>query len=163
MIGMFDASTQACKYSEKMHVKCSSKCSILSYAVFGSWRSNTVQDTRKRLRDSVIEAHREEKILVGPPADEVERICPSNGRILGAGVPWNILEFKPLGPVFLERHTRNHDRREILVLHCILRVRYRTAEHRSQRRARPFHMSFAVWNANEAFGMCTIAAAYGAN
>ena len=46
-------------------------------------------DTRKRLRDSVIEAHREEKILVGPPADEVERICPSNGRILGAGVPWS--------------------------------------------------------------------------
>ena len=44
-------------------------------------------ETRKRLRDSVIEAHREEKILVGPPADEVERICPSNGRILGAGVP----------------------------------------------------------------------------
>ncbi|CAL1129333.1 unnamed protein product [Cladocopium goreaui] len=42
-------------------------------------------ETRKRLRDSVIEAHREEKILVGPPADEVERICPSNGRILGAG------------------------------------------------------------------------------
>lgn len=45
--------------------------------------------TRKRLRDSVIEAHREEKILVGPPADEVERICPSNGRILGAGVAWH--------------------------------------------------------------------------
>ena len=45
-------------------------------------------DTRRRLRESVIEAHREEKILVGPPADEVERICPSNGRILGAGAPW---------------------------------------------------------------------------
>ena len=44
-------------------------------------------DTRKRLRESVVEAHREEKILVGPAADEVERICPSNGRVLGAGAP----------------------------------------------------------------------------
>ncbi|CAE7278019.1 unnamed protein product [Symbiodinium microadriaticum] len=42
-------------------------------------------DTRRRLRESVVEAHREEKILVGPAADEVERICPSNGRVLGAG------------------------------------------------------------------------------
>ncbi|CAE7730474.1 unnamed protein product [Symbiodinium sp. CCMP2592] len=42
-------------------------------------------DTRKRLRESVVEAHMEEKILVGPAADEVERICPSNGRVLGAG------------------------------------------------------------------------------
>lgn len=50
--------------------------------------------TRKRLRDSVIEAHREEKILVGPPADEVERICPSNGRILGAGVAWTHLSYR---------------------------------------------------------------------
>lgn len=44
-------------------------------------------DTRRRLRESVVEAHREEKILVGPAADEVERICPSNGRVLGAGAP----------------------------------------------------------------------------
>ena len=43
--------------------------------------------TRRRLRESVVEAHREEKILVGPAADEVERICPSSGRVLGAGAP----------------------------------------------------------------------------
>eukprot|EP00929_Paragymnodinium_shiwhaense_P099608 TRINITY_DN6134_c0_g1_i3.p1 TRINITY_DN6134_c0_g1~~TRINITY_DN6134_c0_g1_i3.p1 ORF type:complete len:698 (-),score=172.61 TRINITY_DN6134_c0_g1_i3:1294-3387(-) len=42
-------------------------------------------DMRKRLRDSVVEAHREEKILVGPPADEVARICPSEDRTLMAG------------------------------------------------------------------------------
>eukprot|EP00928_Gymnodinium_smaydae_P004181 TRINITY_DN11452_c0_g1_i1.p1 TRINITY_DN11452_c0_g1~~TRINITY_DN11452_c0_g1_i1.p1 ORF type:complete len:746 (+),score=152.08 TRINITY_DN11452_c0_g1_i1:185-2422(+) len=40
---------------------------------------------RTRLRVSVVEAHREQKILVGPPADEVTRICPTNGRVLGAG------------------------------------------------------------------------------
>ncbi|CAK9101354.1 unnamed protein product [Durusdinium trenchii] len=40
---------------------------------------------RKRLRDSVTEAHKEQKILVGPPADEVVRICPEDGRVLGAG------------------------------------------------------------------------------
>ena len=26
----------------------------------------------------------------------------------------------------------------------------------------PFHISFAVWNAKEAFGMCTVVASYGA-
>lgn len=40
---------------------------------------------RRRLRESVVEAHREQKILVGPPAEEVARICPTTGRILGAG------------------------------------------------------------------------------
>ncbi|CAJ1351926.1 unnamed protein product, partial [Effrenium voratum] len=40
---------------------------------------------RRRLRESVAEAHKEQKILVGPPADEVLRICPDDGRVLGAG------------------------------------------------------------------------------
>lgn len=40
---------------------------------------------RKRLRESVADAHKEQKILVGPPADEVVRICPEDGRVLGAG------------------------------------------------------------------------------
>lgn len=55
-------------------------------------------ETRRRLRDSVIEAHREEKILVGAPADEVERICPSNGRVLGAGVAWRNCRHALLDP-----------------------------------------------------------------
>merc|ERR1719264_1148547 len=40
---------------------------------------------RKALRESVTAAHAEQKILVGAPADEIRRICPSDGRILGAG------------------------------------------------------------------------------
>eukprot|EP00930_Biecheleria_cincta_P032373 TRINITY_DN22469_c0_g1_i2.p1 TRINITY_DN22469_c0_g1~~TRINITY_DN22469_c0_g1_i2.p1 ORF type:complete len:694 (+),score=130.83 TRINITY_DN22469_c0_g1_i2:200-2281(+) len=42
-------------------------------------------DVRRRLRESVADAHKEQKILVAPPADEVERICPEDGRVLGAG------------------------------------------------------------------------------
>ncbi|CAE8614749.1 unnamed protein product, partial [Polarella glacialis] len=33
----------------------------------------------------VAEAHKEQKILVGLPSDEVVRICPEDGRVLGAG------------------------------------------------------------------------------
>jgi len=40
---------------------------------------------RQRLRDSIAEAHKEQKILVAAPADEVNRICPQDGRVLGAG------------------------------------------------------------------------------
>jgi len=40
---------------------------------------------RARLRESIVEAHKEQKILVGAPADEVQRICPQDGRVLGAG------------------------------------------------------------------------------
>jgi len=47
------------------------------------WFADTV--VRRALRDSVVAAHAEQKILVGPPADEIKRICPGNGRVLGAG------------------------------------------------------------------------------
>jgi len=47
------------------------------------WFAQT--DVRQRLRESVAEAHKEQKILVGAPADEVVRICPEDGRVLGAG------------------------------------------------------------------------------
>jgi len=47
------------------------------------WFADVV--VRRRLRESVADAHKEQKILVGQPADEVDRICPSDGRILGAG------------------------------------------------------------------------------
>lgn len=40
---------------------------------------------RRRLRESVAEAHKEQKILVAAPADEVDRISPEDGRVLGAG------------------------------------------------------------------------------
>lgn len=40
---------------------------------------------RKALRESVMAAHAEQKILVGVPAEEVSRICPGGGRVLGAG------------------------------------------------------------------------------
>lgn len=40
---------------------------------------------RQRLRDSVAEAHKEQKILVADPRSEIERICPEDGRVLGAG------------------------------------------------------------------------------
>mmetsp|Transcript_56577 Transcript_56577/g.134780 ORF Transcript_56577/g.134780 Transcript_56577/m.134780 type:complete len:628 (-) Transcript_56577:53-1936(-) len=40
---------------------------------------------RKQLRESVIAAHAEQKILVGAPAEEIKRICPAGGRILMAG------------------------------------------------------------------------------
>jgi len=40
---------------------------------------------RQALHDSVVAAHAEQKILVGTPADEIRRICPGGGRILGAG------------------------------------------------------------------------------
>lgn len=41
--------------------------------------------TRRALRDSVAAGHAEQKILVGPAAEEIRRICPSDGRTLGAG------------------------------------------------------------------------------
>jgi len=40
---------------------------------------------RRSLRESVVAAHAEQKILVGAPADEIARICPGGGRVLGAG------------------------------------------------------------------------------
>mmetsp|Transcript_6440 Transcript_6440/g.11188 ORF Transcript_6440/g.11188 Transcript_6440/m.11188 type:complete len:629 (+) Transcript_6440:94-1980(+) len=40
---------------------------------------------RRLLRESVVAAHAEQKILVGPPAEEIRRICPSGGRVLMAG------------------------------------------------------------------------------
>lgn len=40
---------------------------------------------RRQRREAVAEAHKEQKILVGQPADEVRRICPQDGRVLGAG------------------------------------------------------------------------------
>lgn len=40
---------------------------------------------RRLLREAVIAVHAEQKILVGAPADEIRRICPGGGRILGAG------------------------------------------------------------------------------
>eukprot|EP00929_Paragymnodinium_shiwhaense_P075073 TRINITY_DN38390_c0_g1_i1.p1 TRINITY_DN38390_c0_g1~~TRINITY_DN38390_c0_g1_i1.p1 ORF type:complete len:651 (-),score=170.69 TRINITY_DN38390_c0_g1_i1:49-2001(-) len=48
-----------------------------------AWFANPL--IRRRLREAVVEAHKEQKILVGNPRDEVERICPSDGRVLGAG------------------------------------------------------------------------------
>ncbi|CAK0827368.1 unnamed protein product [Prorocentrum cordatum] len=42
-------------------------------------------DIRQGLYDKVVAAHAEQKILVGPPADEISRICPSGGRMLAAG------------------------------------------------------------------------------
>jgi len=42
-------------------------------------------ELRQQLRDSVAEGHKEQKILVGPPIVEVARICPPDGRTLGAG------------------------------------------------------------------------------
>lgn len=36
-------------------------------------------------RGQVVAAHAEQKIMVGPPADEIKRICPGPNRILGAG------------------------------------------------------------------------------
>lgn len=47
------------------------------------WFAETA--VRKRLRESVAEAHKEQKILVGNPSDEIVRICPEDGRVLGAG------------------------------------------------------------------------------
>eukprot|EP00927_Polykrikos_kofoidii_P043320 TRINITY_DN3737_c0_g1_i1.p1 TRINITY_DN3737_c0_g1~~TRINITY_DN3737_c0_g1_i1.p1 ORF type:complete len:785 (+),score=143.31 TRINITY_DN3737_c0_g1_i1:106-2355(+) len=40
---------------------------------------------RRALRDSVAKAHDENKILVKSPAEEIKRICPEVGRVLGAG------------------------------------------------------------------------------
>ncbi|CAE7027036.1 unnamed protein product [Symbiodinium natans] len=40
---------------------------------------------RRRLRESVADAHKEQKILVGLPSDEVVRICPEDGRVPFAG------------------------------------------------------------------------------
>lgn len=40
---------------------------------------------RKALQEKVVAAHAEQKILVGHPADEIRRICPGGGRVLGAG------------------------------------------------------------------------------
>lgn len=42
-------------------------------------------EIRRSLREAVIAAHAEQKILVGAPADEIRRICPGGGRVLGAG------------------------------------------------------------------------------
>eukprot|EP00928_Gymnodinium_smaydae_P027178 TRINITY_DN21095_c0_g2_i1.p1 TRINITY_DN21095_c0_g2~~TRINITY_DN21095_c0_g2_i1.p1 ORF type:complete len:737 (+),score=108.96 TRINITY_DN21095_c0_g2_i1:104-2314(+) len=39
----------------------------------------------QRQREHVAAAHAAQKILVGQPADEIKRICPTGGRILGAG------------------------------------------------------------------------------
>lgn len=47
------------------------------------WFADTA--VRRNLRESCVEAHKEQKILVGPPADEVDRICPTDGHTLGAG------------------------------------------------------------------------------
>lgn len=41
--------------------------------------------TRRALRQKVIDAHAAQKILVGAPAGEIKRICPGEGRVLGAG------------------------------------------------------------------------------
>ncbi|CAE7667608.1 kidins220, partial [Symbiodinium necroappetens] len=41
--------------------------------------------TRRSLRERVVAAHAAQKILVAAPADEIKRICPGPGRILGAG------------------------------------------------------------------------------
>jgi hypothetical protein len=43
------------------------------------------ESVRRSLQEKVIAAHAEQKILVGVPADEIKRICPGGGRILGAG------------------------------------------------------------------------------
>eukprot|EP00747_Dinoflagellata_sp_TGD_P060446 gnl/TRDRNA2_/TRDRNA2_152033_c0_seq1.p1 gnl/TRDRNA2_/TRDRNA2_152033_c0~~gnl/TRDRNA2_/TRDRNA2_152033_c0_seq1.p1 ORF type:complete len:644 (+),score=138.57 gnl/TRDRNA2_/TRDRNA2_152033_c0_seq1:48-1934(+) len=43
------------------------------------------ETVRGKLQASVAEAHKEQRILVGQPADEVDRICPARGHILGAG------------------------------------------------------------------------------
>lgn len=40
---------------------------------------------RKALQDKVVAAHAAQKILVGPPLEEIRRICPGGGRVLGAG------------------------------------------------------------------------------
>ncbi|CAE8649256.1 unnamed protein product, partial [Polarella glacialis] len=40
---------------------------------------------RLRMRRAVAEAHAEQKILVGPPSEEIQRICPQGGTPLGAG------------------------------------------------------------------------------
>merc|ERR1719215_1137495 len=47
------------------------------------WFAETA--VRRRLRESVAESHKEQKILVGNPADEILRICPEDDRVLGAG------------------------------------------------------------------------------
>lgn len=39
----------------------------------------------RSLREAVVAAHAAQKILVGAPADEIRRICPGGGRVLGAG------------------------------------------------------------------------------
>mmetsp|Transcript_19619 Transcript_19619/g.42896 ORF Transcript_19619/g.42896 Transcript_19619/m.42896 type:complete len:661 (+) Transcript_19619:41-2023(+) len=48
-----------------------------------AWFADPV--VRRALRDSIIAGHAEQKILVGAPADEIRRICPGGGRVLGAG------------------------------------------------------------------------------
>lgn len=40
---------------------------------------------RTALRKAVVDAHAEQKILVGNPAQEIKRIWPGGGRVLGAG------------------------------------------------------------------------------
>lgn len=40
---------------------------------------------RQALRESVAAAHAEQKILVGPPFEEIRRIWPGGDRVLGAG------------------------------------------------------------------------------
>lgn len=47
------------------------------------WFSDPI--VRKRLQDKIIATHAEQKILVGPAADEIYRICPGAGRLIGAG------------------------------------------------------------------------------
>lgn len=43
------------------------------------------ESIRQELQQKVIAAHAEQKISVGPPADEIRRIWPGGGRVLGAG------------------------------------------------------------------------------
>mmetsp|Transcript_61668 Transcript_61668/g.134844 ORF Transcript_61668/g.134844 Transcript_61668/m.134844 type:complete len:508 (+) Transcript_61668:151-1674(+) len=47
------------------------------------WFADSI--VRKRLRESIADAHKEQKIMVGNPAAEINRICPEDGRVLGAG------------------------------------------------------------------------------
>lgn len=47
------------------------------------WFANST--FRRQLQEKVAVAHAEQKILVGPPSEEIRRICPGGGRILGAG------------------------------------------------------------------------------
>jgi len=51
----------------------------------GDWHWYADDDFRDKLQDAVISAHAETKISVGSGADEIERICPSDGRVIMPG------------------------------------------------------------------------------